>query len=150
MTIPTRVWIWVPVAGIALAVVFNVALIITAHRVRPTRVEAHPYQDSALIDAEKERSAAFVRAGLVLSATPDDQGVALRLSAPTGTTLSGSAAIALWRPDDPELDAAITWTDVTHPAAVPLSRTGRWRVRLELPAAPGWPLGARSELVITR
>jgi hypothetical protein len=150
MNLPTRIWIWVPVAGIALAVAFSTAMIITALRVRPTRVEAHPFQASALIDGEKERSAAFRRAGLTLAAAPGDRAVILTLGAPAGTDLRGAATVSLWRPDDPALDATITWPDVAAPVSIPLARAGRWRLRLELPAAPGWPDGARTETLISR
>lgn len=149
MTLPTRVWIWVPVAGIALTVAFNGALILTARQVRPTRVEEHPYQASARIDDEKVRQAAFRQAGLRLATTITAGRLTLALEAPATTTLHGPATIALWRPDEPALDATIAWPDVATPIAVPLGRPGHWRLQLELPAAPGWPLGARSVTVVT-
>ena len=46
--------------------------------------------------------------------------------------------------------ATIIWPEVTSPATIPLARAGRWRLRLELPAAPDWPQGARTEMVIAQ
>lgn len=148
MNIPTTVWIWVPVFCLSVGICASMALVITSRHIKPTKVEEHPYQASAHYDDDKERRAAFIHAQVQLLHHIHQHDVILSLETPSHSSISGPAQLTLWRPDDATLDFSLTWIDPTQPMTVPLPRSGRWRIHVELPPAAEWPHGASTDILI--
>jgi hypothetical protein len=130
-----NLWPWLPVVGLVVVIIPNVALFIVTRRVRPAMVEQHPYLASQHIDAEKARRAAFVAAGLTLDlAVRDPRHLVCRLIAPTPVAGIHDLRLHLYRPDDITGDRILDWPDATTPLEVELPKAGTWRVHVSLAA----------------
>lgn len=144
---PFNFWPWLPVFVIGAAVIANVAIIMAAKRVSPQKVEEQAYAASAHFDADKAAGEAFTARGHQLDiATPDQSTLRLAIS---GTPAQGAGDVRLYRPDAPDADRRVAWSDVTMPLTIPLSRAGVWRLDLRLTAADGTRLAARTVIDTT-
>jgi nitrogen fixation protein FixH len=144
-------WLWIPVAGLALMLIANLAMVLAAKYVRPSRVSPQPYADSARFDDEKARAEAFTAAGGRLVVVSVGSGhVRCHLETPAGITLAGPAHVSCWRPDAPELDRRLEWVAVAEPIEIALSKAGRWRLTIdnEKPITAMDGMGFRCEAVV--
>ncbi len=136
-------WPWLPVFVIGAAAIANGAIIYTAKRVSPQKVEDQPYASSMHFDADKAAGEAFLAKGYrlnVVAADPKD----LRLAITGGAV--GPAEVRLYRPDAPSADCVVAWADVAQPLAIPLSRQGLWRLDLRFTASDGEKLAAQTAI----
>jgi nitrogen fixation protein FixH len=118
---------WMPLAaGVTLVAIANTTLVLTALQVRPTKVAERTYAAEHQEDRLAAERAAWNALGWRLTIDPLAQGVRVAALVPTPHT----ATVSLWRPDDPGLDRTFTWDDPTQPLAVPLAKSGRWRLRI--------------------
>jgi hypothetical protein len=134
-------WPWLPVIVIGAAAIANGAIIVVARRVSPQKVEDQPFAASVHFDADKAAGEAFIARGFRLAATAPDPAT-LHLAISGGA--SGPAEVHLYRPDAPNADHTVAWSDVAQPLSVPLSRHGVWRLDLRLTANDGQHLAAQT------
>jgi nitrogen fixation protein FixH len=125
-------WPWVTLVAILLTAIPNAVLIVTARRVRPTMVEDHPYLASMHVDADKEAAAAFSDGGWAFATGTAGLQLTCSLTVPAGASRPEGASVALYRPDDPDLDRVVRWLDPGSPLVIDLARPGRWRLLVTL------------------
>lgn len=138
-------WWMPPVLVIGAAAIANAVLITTAIRVKPTKVEAHPYAASAHEDERRAEMAEFSRRGWRLEAEVDGLGATLRLTAGIGP-VPASAVLALYRPNDERLDRTLPWPDPANPLRVGLPEAGVWELRVAVTDAAGSILSHRERI----
>lgn len=143
---PFNPWPWMPVFVIGAAAIANGAIIITAKRVSPQKVEDQPYAASIHFDADKAAGEAFTAKGYRLDvAAPDPTSLRLAVAgAPAGAV--GPGEVRLYRPDAPAADCVVAWNDITLPLTIPLSRQGLWRLDLRLTCSDGEKLAAKTAI----
>jgi hypothetical protein len=129
---PFNFWPWLPLVVIGAAAIANGAIIVAAKRVSPQKVEEQAYAASAHFDADKAALEAFTARGYRLDASAPEP-TSLRLS--IAGDAHGRGEARLYRPDAPEADRSVAWSDVAQPLVIPLSRAGVWRVDLRLAVA---------------
>ena len=129
---PFNPWPWVPLVAILLTAIPNAVMIVVTHRIRPSAVEEHPYLASMHSDQDKARHAAFTDGGWALGSRTAGLQLTCTLTVPAGTARPEDASVALYRPDDPDLDRVVPWPDAGAPLVIHLARPGRWRLLLEL------------------
>lgn len=144
---PFNFWPWLPVLVIGAAVIANIAIILVAKRVSPQKVEEQAYAASAHFDADKAAGEAFTARGHRMEIITADPST-LRLAI-SGTPAHGAAEVRLYRPDAPDADRSVAWSDVTTPLVIPLSRPGVWRLDVRLAAADGTRLAAKTVIDTT-
>jgi nitrogen fixation protein FixH len=129
-------WWMAPAIGVGLVAVANGVLIATALRVRPQKVEDHPYAASALEDERAGERAAFVAHGWSLDHRLDGDGVVLTLHTP-GTVQPVAGVVRFYRPDDISADRDMPWSDLGKPLRFALPRPGAWAIRVVLRDSAG-------------
>ena len=129
-------WWMAPVIGVGACAIANGVLIATALRVRPQKVEAHPYAASAHEDARAAARSLFTDRGWTLGHAIDASACVLTL-----TCVGGSQPVAgmvhLYRPDDESADRHLPWNDLSAALFCPLPRPGAWSLCVELRDATG-------------
>lgn len=125
-------WAYLPFVMIGASAIANGIIILTSSHVRPQQVDDRPWVRSATMDADRAARDRFAE-HWTLTAAPRPGGLDLTL---TGEAIS-DVQIACWRPDDESLDHAVAWDIGTHPLALDLPRSGRWRLTLTGRSAAG-------------
>jgi hypothetical protein len=140
-----NLWPWMPLFVIGAAAIANGVLYFVAAHVRPEKVEAQPFVASSRIDGEKLAAERFIALGFNFQIKATD-AKNITLSIIGNSTVSNSATVHFYRPDNPAGDFTVPWPDPTKPVAVTLARPGMWRLLVTFPDANGAELRCESAI----
>ena len=137
-----KIWAFVPVIVIGLAMIPNAIMIAVAKQRAPASVEESPYAASVRIDDEKSALKRFDSMGFALTSRVPEAGM-LQLELDGPQPLEG-VEVLLQRHDTATLDKVINWDSIHEPLAVAVPRLGRWTVTLTGSTPGGDPVQART------